>query len=290
MSPPLPLPSPPPPVSPCFAFATAPVTPLRPRVHELPGSVGCDADCFGDGSVFMMGYGSEVVLWDAATLHHLRTLQMQHRVTAMVVVPSAAAGEGAAAAAGEGAAAAAVAAAAAGEGAEGGGCGHDADSFARGDGCRVVVAVDGGLGASVAVLQLLHGAHDGGSGGRWGVDDGSLFQPLQDSGGGGGGGAHITCMALGPSCIGCGCRYISECCPCRHPRSLLTPPQRRLLHGHILCRFQASLSRASAGGGRGGGCDVLRKGGGALGSCEVEPVAVMAYSVQYHVLFISSVS
>jgi hypothetical protein len=246
-------------------------------VHDLPGSVGCDADCIGDGSVFMMGWGSEVVLWDAASLHHLRTLQMQHRVTAMVVIPLAAA-----------------AAAAAGEGAEGGGCGHDADSFARGDGCRVVVAVDGGVGASVAVLQLLHGAHDGGSGGRWGVDDGSLFQPLQDSGGGGGGGggggAHITCMALGPSCIGCGCRYISECCPCRHPRSLLTLPQRRLLHGHILCRFQPSLSRASAGGGRGGGRDVLREGGGALGSCEVAPVAVMAYSVQCHVLFISSVS
>ncbi len=120
--------------------------------------------------MFMLGRCSEVVLWDARTHEHLRTLHMQGRVTAMIVMGDDAAG-------------------------------HDDGVVVGGGACCVVIAMDDGEGGGALAVMRPIEALDG-SGSRWGVAEGTVARPLAS----GGSNVHITCMARGPSCIGCGCR------------------------------------------------------------------------------------
>jgi hypothetical protein len=117
------------------------------------------------------------VLWDARSHQHVRTLQMQGRITAMIVMCDAA--DAAA--------------------------DHD-DGHSEGMGASsVILALDDGEGGcAVDVLQQIAGID--GNGRTWGLKESSVVRPLASGGGGSSSNVYITCMARGPSCIGCGCR------------------------------------------------------------------------------------
>jgi hypothetical protein len=165
---------------PCLAFAVCRscAVPLK-----LPGSTGLDDETDADGDVIVLARCSELVLFDASSHQHLRTLQMHGRVTAMIVVHAIPVGS------------CDVVDAAA----------DDDCSIIDGSACNVIIAMDDGEGGgTLAVLQQISGIE--GAGRRWGLDERQVIRPLL-GGGGERGRVYITCMCSGTSCIGCGCRY-----------------------------------------------------------------------------------
>lgn len=168
-----PLPSSPP----CLAFAVARSS--HPPL-ELPGNIGVTDD---DGDVIVMARCNELVLFDAASHQHLRTLQTQGHVTAMMVMHAVPVGS-----------CDAVDAAA-----------DDDCGITAGNACNVMIAMDDGEGGgALAVLQQFSGSE--GAGRRWGLEEREAIRPLSGCGGESGR-VYITCMCNGPSCIGCGCRW-----------------------------------------------------------------------------------